>query len=40
VLACGEGLFDVSRLGGDGESDDDSLDVWAGEKFGQRFAVI
>jgi hypothetical protein len=41
VFAGCQGLFDVGRLGGDGEGDDDGVDVVAGEQVGEGlFAVV
>jgi hypothetical protein len=41
MFSSGQGLFDVGRLGGDGESDDDGVDVVAGEQVGGGlFAVV
>lgn len=35
VLAGAQGGFDVGRLRGDGQGDEDGLDVWAGEDVGK-----
>jgi len=40
VFAGRQGLFDVGRLGGDGQGDDDGLDVVAGEQVGEGLLAV